>query len=94
MCQAVREATPIEVLEKDLISVLTRPLKEESRLDLVKEVIEKAKCYEHDFYNRQWEVKRVQLKDEERKNKILETQNRVLTEYLINVEEYGGRSCL
>lgn len=71
MCQAVREATPIEVLEKDLISVLTRPLKEGQLLDLVKEVIEKAKCYEHDFYNHQWEVKRAHLKDEERKNKIL-----------------------
>ena len=86
MSHAVREATPIEVLERDLIEVLTRPLKEESKLERVKEVIEKAKCYEHDFYNRQWEVKRAQLKDEERKNKILETQNRVLTEYILHKE--------
>ena len=93
MCQAVREATPIEVLEKDLISVLTRPLNEESRLDLVKKVIEKAKGYENDYYNRQWEVKRAQLKDEERKNRILETQNRVLTEYILfNEGEFKGRA--
>lgn len=86
MSEAVREATPIEVLEKDLISVLTRPLKEEAKIEAIKEVIEKAKCYEHDFYNRQWEVKRAQLKDEEHKNKVLETQNRIITEYVMFLE--------
>ncbi len=94
MSECVREATPVEVLEKDLKDILSRPLKEEVMKQEINNAIAKAMCYEHDYYEHHYVVIQNQLKDAKRENKILSTQSRVLAEYIINKEEYGGRECL
>lgn len=94
MSEAVREATPVEVLERDIKDILSRPLKEEVMKKDIENAIAKAMCYEHDYYNHQYTVISAQLKDVKRENKILSTQSRVMAEYIINKEEYGGRECL
>lgn len=94
MSECCREATPVEVLERDLKDILSRPLKEEERDKQIKEAIAKAMCYERDYYEHHYVVVRNQLEDAKRESKILSTQSRVLAEYIIMKEEYGGKECL
>lgn len=90
MSEAVREATPVEVLERDLNDILSRPLKEEEQKRQIKDVIAKAMCYEQDFLKRQYVVLDNHCKDLKKENEVLRTQNRVLAEY-IHIKEEGGK---
>lgn len=94
MSEAVREATPVEVLERDIKDILSRPLKEEVMKKDIENAIAKAMCYERDYYEHHYVVVRNQLEDTKRENKILSIQSRVLAEYIIMKEEYGGKECL
>lgn len=83
MSEAVREATPVEVLERDLKDILSRPLKEEVMKKDIENAIAKAMCYEHDYYNHQYTVISAQLKDQKEEVEVMRTQNRILTKYIM-----------
>lgn len=90
MSEAVRQATPIEVLERDLEDILSRPLKEEVKAKQIQNAFEKAKDYEQNYYNNQYVVINAHLKDVQTENKVLRTTNRVLASYIETLEN-GGR---
>lgn len=87
MSEAVREATPVEVLERDIKDILSRPLKEEIMKQEINNVIAKAMCYEHDYYNHQYTVISAQLKDQKEEVEVMRTQNRILTKYIMMKEQ-------
>lgn len=87
MSEAVREATPVEVLERDLKDILSRPLKEEVMKKDIENAIAKAMCYEHDYYNHQYTVISAQLKDQKEEVEVMRTQNRILTKYIMMKEQ-------
>ena len=87
MSEAVREATPVEVLERDIKDILSRPLKEEVMKKDIENAIAKAMCYEHDYYNHQYTVISAQLKDQKEEVEVMRTQNRILTKYIMMREQ-------
>ena len=87
MSEAVREATPVEVLERDIKNILSRPLKEEVMKKDIENAIAKAMCYEHDYYNHQYTVISAQLKDQKEEVEVMRTQNRILTKYIMMKEQ-------
>ena len=87
MSEAVREATPVEVLERDIKDILSRPLKEEVMKQEISNVIAKAMCYEHEYYNHQYTMISAQLKDQKEEVEIMRTQNRILTKYIMMKEQ-------
>lgn len=94
MSEAVREATPIEVLNRDLESILRSdvPLKENVTRNQVKDAVAKAMQYEQNYYNNQYVVISAHNKDLQKKVEVLEKQNRILTEYII-MKEKGIVEC-
>lgn len=86
MSECVREATPVEVLERELIDILSQNLKEESRKNMIEDAIEKAKSYEEHYYNNRYVVISNQLKDAQKENKSLMFQNRIIAEYAMFLE--------
>lgn len=94
MSEAVREATPVEVLNRDLESILHSdvPLKENVTRNQVKDAVAKAMQYEQNYYNNQYVVISVHNKDLQKKVEVLEKQNQILTEYII-MKEKGIVEC-
>lgn len=94
MSEAVREATPIEVLNRDLESILRSdvPLKENVTRNQVKDAVAKAMQYEQNYYNNQYVVISACNKDLQKKVEVLEKQNQILTEYII-MKEKGIIEC-
>lgn len=94
MSEAVREATPIEVLNRDLKSILRSdvPLKENVTRNQVKDAVAKAMEYEQNYYNNQYVVISAHNKDLKKKVEVLEKQNQILTEYII-MKEKGIVEC-
>ena len=92
MSNTAREATPIEVLNHDLAVFFNNRglvLDEEmgKRFD---EILAKAKCYEQNYYNNHYVVIDAMLKDAQKENKVLSTQNRIITEYVMFLESQKG----
>ena len=89
MSEAVRETTPIEVLNRDLESILRSdvPLKEDVTRNRVKDAVAKATQYEQDYYNHQYRVISTHNKELRKKVEVLEKQNQILTEYIIMKEK-------
>lgn len=94
MGEAVREATPVEVLNRDLESILRSdvPLKENVTRNQVKDAVAKAMQYEQNYYNNQYVVISARNKDLQKKVEVLEKQNQILTEYII-MKEKGIVEC-
>lgn len=94
MSEAVREATPIEVLKRDLESILRSdvPLKENVTRNQVKDAVAKAMQYEQNYYNNQYVVISARNKDLQKKVEVLEKQNQILTEHII-MKEKGIIEC-
>lgn len=94
MSEAVREATPIEVLNRDLESILRSdvPLKENVTRNQVKDAVAKAMQYEQEYYNHQYVVISAHNKDLKKRVEVLEKQNQILTEHII-MKEKGIIEC-
>lgn len=95
MSEAVRESTPVEVLEteiKRILSMLTVEKKEQAKM--ISEVIEKAKLHERDYYDHQYTIISNNCKNLRKENKVLKVQNKVLTEYIIMKEQMEDKVCL
>lgn len=95
MSESVREATPVEVLEKEIKNILSMFTAEpKEQVKMISEVIEKAKLCEKDYYDHQYNIISNNYKDLKKENEVLRTQNRVLTEYIIMKEQMEGKECL
>lgn len=93
MNDAVREATPIEVLSRDIEKIFSTPYTVEETKSRVRAVIEKAKCCEQEYLKRQYVIIEGHCKSLVRENDVLKVQNRVLAEYILfNEENFKGRA--
>lgn len=94
MSEAMREATPIEVLNRDLESILRSdvPLKDNVTRNQVKDAVANAMQYEQEYYNHQYVVISAHNKDLKKKVEVLEKQNQILTEHII-MKEKGIIEC-
>lgn len=87
MSECAREATPIEVLKRDLAEFFgNRGVLDAEMGKHLDEILAKAMCYEQNYYNNHYLVIDAMLKDAQKENKVLSAQNRIITEYAMFVE--------
>lgn len=92
--KATRETTPVDFLKKELKNILSKSLTGEDLEKQIDDAISSATCFEQEYYHHQYSVIMDTLENCKKENKMLRTQNKVLTEYIMIKEEREGVQCL
>lgn len=89
MSEAVKVATPIEVLEDELKIILSNTKMDKDTKEQMKKSFARVKEYEQKYYDNHYLVINGMLKDSNKENELLKTTNRALASY-INILERGA----
>lgn len=86
MCQATREATPVERLQSNVLGGAFSTSFSSEQVETLKTMFDEALCYEQEYLKRHWSVLNGQCQNLEKENRVLQAQSRIITEYALSLE--------
>lgn len=90
MCQATREATPVERLQSNILGGAFSTSFSVEQAETLRTMFYEALCYEQEYLKRHRASLYVECQNLSRENRALQAQSRIITEYALSLE--GNRN--